>query len=212
MHFDQNTIFIIVAAVIGISRLIAQIAESARERSQRREQQAKQGPSERRRPIIATAPKTDEERVREFLEALGAPKGAAPPPKVQPRTDFPPRPLAPSPPPPISRPFSPVPLEPIAEKVRKIFTPPPPPLVTAPPPPSEADAPGAWLREEEKIESAATRFEAAQAAAATITPAAATMNWQEALRSRESVRAALVLREILGPPRALRELGFAPKR
>jgi hypothetical protein len=214
MHFDQNLIFIIVAAVIGISRLVARIAENSREQSQRRNQQAQHRGQSRRQlpPSLPTRPKTDEERVREFLEALGQPVGTTPPAKVQPRTNVPLRPMAPIPPPPLSRPFSPVLLKPMAEKVRRMVT--PSSLPAAVPIPSvsvEADEPGAWLREEEKIETAAAKFrEAARATAdyGAVPREAAAVNWKTALRSRDSVRAALVLREILGPPRALRELEF----
>ncbi|MGI9114364.1 MAG: hypothetical protein ACR2FX_04910 [Chthoniobacterales bacterium] len=209
MHFDQNTIFIIIAAVIGISRLIARIAENSREQSQRRDRQAQQ--SNQQRPIIAAAPKADEERVREFLDALGVPKEVTPPPKVRPRTDIPPRPLAPIPPPPLPTPFPPVTLTPLREKVRKVFTPAPKPVVTASSP-SQTEEPSAWLRDEQRIESAAAKFETAIQAAPELTTAAAApamFNWKEALRSRESVRAALVLREILGPPKGLREVEFA---
>ncbi len=200
MHFDQNIIFIIVAAVIGISRLVARIAEKSREQ-QRRDKEATRPVQPARPPLVASAPKTDEQRVREFLEALGAPPGTTPPPKVQGRTDVPPRPMAPIPPPPLSRPFSSVLLKPIAEKARKIFAP-----QTAGP--SGAEEPGAWLRREKQIETAAAEFEAA--APAKGEPAApprdtADSIWKNALRSRDSVRVAFVLREILGPPRAFSE-------
>jgi hypothetical protein len=207
MHFDSNIVFIIVAAVIGISRLVARIAENARDQSQRRQRETKPEPAQRQRPtphVTVTGQKSDEERVREFLEALGVPEGAMPPPKVRPRTNVPPRPLAPISPPPMSRPFSPVLLKPVAEKVRKLFTPTAAP-VAAPGVAPESDAPGAWLREEERIESAAGKFEAAtraSAAQAIGAQVAPVTNWREALRSPQSVRAALVLREILGPPRA----------
>jgi hypothetical protein len=204
VHSDQ-LIFIIVAAVIGISRLVARIAEKGREQSQRRSQQA-QAEKPRQSPVF-TRPKTDEERVREFLEALGAPAGTAPPPRVQPRTDIPPRPVAPVSPPPLSRPFSPVILKPVVEKARRIFT--PAPATPSPEVSSEAAEPGAWLREEEKIEEAASKFEAATRATADEVASPrieGAINWKNALRSRESVRTALVLREILGPPRALREV------
>jgi hypothetical protein len=208
MHSDQ-LIFIIVAAVIGISRLVARIAEKGREQSQRRSQpaQAEKPQQPQQPPPVFTRPKTDEERVREFLEALGAPAGTAPPPKVQPRTDIPPRPVAPISPPSLSRPFSPVILKPVVEKARRIFT--PAPAAPMPEISSEAAEPGAWLREEEKIEEAASKFEAATRATADEVASPrieGAINWKNALRSRESVRAALVLREILGPPRALREV------
>jgi hypothetical protein len=217
MHFDQNLIFIIVAAVIGISRLVARIAENAREQSQRRNKQAQargqqqQPPQAQQPPPVFARPKTDEERVREFLEALGQPAGTTPPPKIQPRTDIPPRPIAPIPPPPLSRPFSPVLLKPVAEKVRKIFTP-APIAVPIPAAPSQAAKPGDWLREEEKVEAAAARFETATQAATEYGPVSHEIvgkNWREALRSRDAIRGAVILREILGPPRALRELELA---
>jgi hypothetical protein len=212
MHFDQNIIIVIVAAVIGISRLVARIAENAREQSQRRNKQAQapgqqsQPPQRQQPPPVFARPKTDEERVREFLEALGAPVGTAPPPKIQPRTDIPPRPVAPIQPPPLSRAFSPVLLKPIAERARRIFT--PRPATPVPDVSSETAEPGVWLREE-KIEEAAAKFETATRATAdegALARVQGPINWRDALRSRESVRAALILREILGPPRALREL------
>src|SRR5260370_4953452 len=108
MHWDQNIIFIIIAAIIGISRLVSRISEESKKQSQRR-RQAPQGPPPQPgipQPIQRTRPKTDEERVREFLEALGQPAGAAPPPKAQPRTQIPPRQLAPVQPPASMRPFA----------------------------------------------------------------------------------------------------------
>src|SRR5437762_9356813 len=103
MHWDQNIIFIIIAAIIGISRLVSRISEESKKRQspQRPPPQPKMP-----QPIQRTRPKTDEERVREFLEALGQPAGAAPPPKVQPRTQIPSRPLAPVQPPASMRPFA----------------------------------------------------------------------------------------------------------
>src|SRR5437763_3418211 len=100
MHFDQNIIFIIIAAIVGISRLVARIAEESKKRQQKRQPPTPSHPRpEYTQPAQRTQPKTDEERVREFLEALGRPVGTAPPPKVQPRTEFPPRPIAPVQPP-----------------------------------------------------------------------------------------------------------------
>src|SRR5205085_1446101 len=43
MHWDQNIIFIIIAAIIGISRLVSRISEESKKQSQRR-RQAPQGP------------------------------------------------------------------------------------------------------------------------------------------------------------------------
>src|SRR5206468_6788422 len=107
MHFDQNIIFIIIAAIIGISRLVSRISEESKKQSQRRRQPPQSPPPQPGipQPIQRTRPKTDEERVREFLEALGQPAGGAPPPKIHPRTQIPPRPLAPVQPPASMRPL-----------------------------------------------------------------------------------------------------------
>jgi hypothetical protein len=195
MHFDQNLIFIIVAAVIGISRLVARIAE--KQHSQKRDMESQQ--SKPARPAReATPPKTDEQRVRDFLEALGQPAGTAPPPKVQPRRDFPPRPVAPISPPPAMPPFSPVPVRPLAEKARRIFA--PKSVPTGPIAPANPDEPGAWLQEEKETE---TPHAAPAAPTAAPIPEVVESTWKNALRSRDSVRNAFVLREVLGPPRAL---------
>jgi hypothetical protein len=50
-------------------------------------------------PIPRAPSESDEDRIRKLLEALGQPPGSRPPPPVLPRTDIPPRPLAPVPPP-----------------------------------------------------------------------------------------------------------------
>jgi hypothetical protein len=213
MHFDQNIIFIVIAAVIGISRLVARIAENSREQSQRRNRQA-QAQSQQRQapqqpPPVFTRPKTDEERVREFLEALGQPAGTTPPPKVQPRTDIPPRPVAPISPASLPQPFPRDFIKPVAEKMRKIFAPPPAISTATPSALGERAKPGDWLREEAKVEAAAAKFEGAARVSGegrSGSSELAGLNWKEALRFRDSVRAAVVLREILGPPRALREL------
>ena len=44
MHFDQNIIFIIIAAVIAISRLVSRISEESKKQSQRRRQPPQQPP------------------------------------------------------------------------------------------------------------------------------------------------------------------------
>jgi hypothetical protein len=213
MHFDQNLIFIIVAAVIGISRLVARIADKAREQKRRA---AMRGEGRERRPAPqASAPTpgqtvrdSDQERIRKFLEALGQPAGTTPPPKVQPRTDVPRRPLAPVSPPPVFPQVPPV-VRPVIEKAREVFTKP------APLPPATEktkDEPGEWLRQEKETQTAAPTFRAKTAPRAVTgpeTPGALVPLWKTALRSPEAIRSAFILREILGPPRAFSELESA---
>ena len=216
MHFDQNIIFIIIAAIVGISRLIARIAEESKKRSQRPPQlpRAAVGPKPEYTPPVERAkPKTDAERVREFLEALGQPIGTAPPPKVQPRTQVPPRPLAPVLPPASMRPFAQPEFRSWKEEARKtVVVQPPAPtpaeikrvVIPSVPPaiPAEANEPGAWMAQEQARSIPATT-------AATDQPgvrSTATALWKQNLRSPDSLRTAIILREIIGPPRGLQSL------
>src|SRR5437588_7302821 len=162
MHWDQNIIFIIIAAIIGISRLVSRISEESKKQSQQRRQPPQRPPQppqppQMPQPIQRIQPKTDEERVREFLEALGQPAGAAPPPKVQPRMQIPPRPLAPVQPPASMRPFGKPQFQTWREQAKEIvvlqeptkIAPPEIKRVVAPlAVPAEAKEPGAWIAPE----------------------------------------------------------------
>ena len=216
MHWDQNIIFIIIAAIVGISRLIARISEESKKRSQR-PPQLPRAPGRPRpeytQPVQRTQPKTDADRIREFLEALGQPAGTAPP-KVQPRTEIPPRPLAPVQPPASMRPFRKPefrtwkeqmkeivvlqqPTEPVPPKIKRVVVPSVPPAV-----PAEANEPGAWIAQEQAQTAPATT----RMAVPTDQPVArATVEtlWKQNLRSADSLRTAIILREIFGPPRGL---------
>jgi len=215
MHWDQNIIFIIIAAIVGISRLIARISEESKKRSQR-PPQLPRAPSrpEYTQPVQRTQPKTDADRIREFLEALGQPAGTAPP-KVQPRTEIPPRPLAPVQPPASMRPFRKPEFRTWKEQVKEIVVlqeptkPTPARRVVVPsvPPaaPAEANEPGAWIAQELAETAPATT----KMAASTDQPgprATAETLWKQNLRSQDSLRTAIILREIFGPPRGLQPL------
>jgi len=211
MHWDQNIIFIIIAAIVGISRLIVRISEESKKRSQR-PPQLPRAPSrpEYTQPVQRTQPKTDADRIREFLEALGQPTGTAPPPKVQPRTQIPPRPVAPVQPPASMRPFGKPEFRTWKEKVKEIVvTKLPPAKRIVPPPavPAEANEPGAWIAEEEAEVGVAQKKEVVSRVSAPLTqaPSAETL-WKQILRSPDSLRTAVILREIFGPPRGLQQL------
>ncbi len=145
-------------------------------------------------------PQSEEERIRRFLEALGAPPGTRPPPPVRPRRVVTPatppaqrpkakrswvQPLPPlvttpkdlGPPPPTTTPF-----EPVAVEVAPSMTvAPPPPIIlpSAPAPMPRATAPSRVMPRQ---------------------------SLGTLLRSRASVRQAIILREVLGPPRGLQAL------
>src|SRR5690349_17559473 len=151
MHWDQNIIFIIIAAIVGISRLIAKISEESKK--QRRPPQPPrplgQPRPEYTQPVQRSQPKTDADRIREFLEALGQPVGTAPPPKVQPRTHNPPRPLAPVQPPASRRPFGRPQFRTWKEQIKETVVQqptklPPAGRVVVPSVSAEANEPGAW--------------------------------------------------------------------
>jgi len=109
MHWNQNIIFIIIAAIIGISRLVSRISEESKNNPALRAfnlRSVRHRSREFHSPLATRPKKPTKERVREFLEALGQPAGAAPPPKALPRAQIPPRTLAPVQPPASMRPFA----------------------------------------------------------------------------------------------------------
>src|SRR5438105_11884007 len=218
MHWDQNIIFIIIAAIIGISRLVSRISEESKKQSKRRRQSTQRPPSQTAmpQPIQRTEPKTDEERVREFLEALGQAPGSTPPAKVQPRTQIPPRPLAPVQPPASIRPFAKPEFRTWREQAKEIVVLQQPTKialpqikrVVVPPVPAEAKEPGAWIAQEEAQTGAATKMAIARADDQPSVRASADAIWKRTLRSPEAVRTAIVLREIFGPPRGVQSSNF----
>ena len=161
-----------------------------------------------------TPPQTEEERVRRFLEALGVPPGTQPPPPVRSRTVTPRSVVTPaprSPPPKIKRswaqPLPPVittpedmPLPPLTtapqpEPVFVVETQPAAEVVVPPPLPAELSA--------QPLVPRLTR-KAAPARALPMT------SLRPMLRSREKIRQAIILREVLGPPRGLEPFGQFP--
>jgi hypothetical protein len=219
MHFDQNIIFIIIAAIIGISRLIARISEESKKRQQKRPPQppGTSGPRpEYTQPVQRTQSKTDADRIREFLEALGQAPGTAPPPKVQPRTHIPPRPVAPVQPPASMRPFARPEFRTWKEQIKEIVVqqptkPPPAKRLVAPsvPPvaPGEVNEPGAWIAQEQpQTTPATTKIAVPTPADQLIARATPETLWKQILRSPDCLRTAIILREIFGPPRGLQSL------
>jgi hypothetical protein len=219
MHWDQNIIFIIIAAIIGISRLVGRISEESKKQSQRRRQPPQRPPSppEIPQPIQRMRPKTDEERVREFLEALGQPAGAPPPPKIQPRTQIPPRPLGPVQPPVSMRHFAKPEIRSWREQAKEIVVlqqpaetaPPEIKRVVVPPPvPAEANEPGAWIEQAQAQTAAPTKIAIARTDDQPSVRASADTVWKQTLRSPDAARTAIILREIFGPPRGVQSSNF----
>jgi hypothetical protein len=208
MHLE-NLLFLLLVAVAVLFQFLAKTAGKAGKDQTKRTST----PIPRTPPPIPRAPgESDEEQIRKFLEALGQPPTSKPPSPVVPRTNIPPRPLAPVQPPTLypARPWqltreerrkrdiipkeSPPP--PIVSRAEKIVTPKATgaptfevyegPLPIAPPifkTPAELYAGG--MRSTAKTEEP-------RADIATL------------LASISGLRNAMILREILGPPRGLR--------
>ena len=218
MHWDQNIIFIIIAAIIGISRLVSRISEESKKQSQGRRQPPPQ-PPQTPQPIRRIQPKTDEERIREFLEALGQAPGSAPPAKVQPRIQIPPRPLAPVQPPASMRPFGKPEFRTWREQAKEIevlqqptkIAPPEIKRVVAPPlvAPADENQPGTWIAPEQaQTVAATTKTSIARTDDQPSVRASADTIWKQALRSPNAARTAIILREIFGPPRGVQSSNF----
>jgi hypothetical protein len=87
--------------------------------------------------------------------------------------------------------------EPVPPKIKRVVV---PPAI-----PAEANEPGAWIAQEQAQTAPATT----RTAVPTDQPVArATVEtlWKQNLRSPDSLRTAIILREIFGPPRGLQSL------
>src|SRR5206468_1724069 len=151
---------------------------------------------------------SDADRIREFLEALGQPPTSTPPPPVAPRTDIPPRRLAPVRPPPV--------MTPRAWRLPREHRPSEQPSrfqeVVPPPVPGPA-TPGFEVHEalpvelqqppiiKTPVEAYAGQKSFGVAKAADFKTDLATL-----LASKSGLREAIILREIFGPPRGLQEV------
>jgi hypothetical protein len=152
---------------------------------------------------------TDEERIREFLEALGQPTSAKPPPKIIRRTM-----------PETRRVFPRVPpiIEPrLEKKPYPTLTTVPPVEVTAmpsPPPIAQPPAPAPPVTRAVIFASETSAYQVHTSAAVpastdpTITKETRPMlpSLSALVRSPDALRQAVILREIFGPPRSLRAL------
>lgn len=186
-HFD-NWIFLLLVAVAMLFRWLTSVANKASKNSNEK--------STSTPPPIPRAPEeTDEQRIRKFLEALGQPAGARPPPPIALRTDIPPRPVAPVQPP------SAFPRNVLTPRKRQIIlsktTQAPTPVFEVEKRPAQIEPP---TEIKAPVEAYAIDTDAKTAAARSETSVAAL------LRSPSGLRDAIVLREIFGPPRSLQPL------
>jgi hypothetical protein len=197
-HLD-NLLFLLLIAVALLFQFLAKAAGKAGKDQTRRT--STPGTSA---PTPRAPTESDEERVRKFLEALGQPPTSRPPPPVLPRTNIPARPLAPVQPPmaPLSQlrrekppkretipsEISPQPVRGPAKVVPPTFEVREGPLPIAPP---IIKAPGKTY---EPVTSTIVKAKEPGRDIATL------------LASTSRLRDAIILREILGPPRGLQAL------
>ena len=225
MHFD-NWILVLLVVIVSLLRWLATKAGTSKPG-----QDQKQQPQPRRRPEETqprrTPPLSDEEQIRKFLEALGQPRTAKPPPPVPPRTDIAPRPVAPVQPPRSAIPIPEIPRPRPAPQPRPVTSPVPtvvqrrraemipgkvePRYQAARPSPAAAPV-------FEVHETAVPLPEMTQAMTSPVQTTAqvpASDQQQDRslaglLRNARSVRDAIILREILGKPRSLQPLEDLP--
>jgi hypothetical protein len=154
-----------------------------------------------------TPQESEQERMRRFMEAVGLPPDSTPPPVVRPRATTNPPPLLPVKPP-VRYP------EVMPGRLRRV-----PPVTTAPPaqpvsrriPPVPAPMRAASFPEPASMAppvpqtSAPARASQPGALVPATQPATPARALLERLRDPASIREAIVLREVLGPPRAFHQ-------
>jgi hypothetical protein len=208
----DNLLFILLIAVAALFQLLSKTISKAG-KSDSNETSSSPRP-ETPRPIQRAPRESDADRIRKFLEALGQPPTSTPPPPVAPRTDVPPRRLAPVQPPPVIPGAWRLPREQrekpdVAQRESAPLEQPshlqeivPPPI---PPPAAQAfevhEALPVELQQPPIIKTPAEAYAAATQAVAK--RADFTMNIATLLVSKSGLREAILLREILGPPRGL---------
>ncbi len=178
---NDTIIFLILAGIALIFKVLSK-ARSTHD--------AKPEPPAPNEPKARPSAESEQERVRRFLEALGVPPGTEPPPPVRTRQAIPRRVVTPTTPRSASEPATPLkweqPLPPLTS------APPIEPVVAVEAPPVPA-APHPLARP------------LARAVAEQL-PRPVARSLGEMLRARGSVRQAIILREVLGPPRGLQPL------
>jgi hypothetical protein len=212
----DNLLFLLLIAVAALFQLLSKVVSKARknESDETPDSSTQQTP----RPIQRAPRESDADRIRKFLKALGQPPSSTPPPAVLPRTDIPPRRLAPVQPPPVipgawqlprQRREKPdvtqresAPLEQLSGLKQVV-----------PPPVSPPAAPAFEVREALPVEFQQPQIITPQAEAYGAPMAfgvAKTADFKTdigtLLASKSSLREIILLREILGTPRGLQAL------
>lgn len=201
----ENLLFLLLLALAGLFQLLGRAARKTRED----EEKPTPKPAPRTLTPIPRAPaQSDEERIRKFLEALGQPPAAKPPPLVTPRTDIPPRPLAPVQPP-VLQPAPPWILSREERRKRDVIQRETPAPATARRAPS-VETIFEVHKEPLRIEQSPILKTPVETSAGATRPISKGAELKTGiatlLASNTGLRDAIILREIFGPPRSLQPL------
>jgi hypothetical protein len=176
-QMEQLVIILLIALISFINWLVKKSAEMREAR--KREQGAAKGGESLRRELPPPPEAEPEASMRRLREALGLPDEAQPPALPKRMEQRVPPPLAPPPPPPPSPPRRPPPARPVISPV-------------------------AVARAHEEYRFIAMPHRIGKPAAPRIEVAASTSRLRELLGSTGGLRDAVVLSEILGPPKCMR--------
>src|SRR6476620_4408978 len=210
----DNLLFLLLIAGAALFQLLSKAISKAGKRDSN---ETSNSPSPQTpRPIQRSPRESDADRIRKFLEALGQPPSSTPPSPVVPRTNIPPRRLAPVQPPPVIPGAWRLPREraekpdvsqgesaPLGQPGRLQQTVPSP----VPPPAAATFEVHEALPVEPQPSIIKTPVESDAAASQVIAKrAGSNRNIATLLASKSSLREAILIREILGPPRGLQAL------
>jgi hypothetical protein len=211
----DNLLFFLLIAVAALFQLLSKTISKAK-KSDSNETSSSLEP-QTPRPIQRAPRESDADRIRKFLEALGQPPSSTPPSPVLPRTNIPPRPLAPVQPPPALTRVWRLPRE-RAEKpdvgqgeiapleqpsgLQQII----PPPVTPPAAPAFEVHEALPVELRQAPSTKPVEAYAAPKGFGVATTADFKTDIATLLGSKSRLREAIILREIFGPPRGLQAL------
>src|SRR5882724_3790690 len=212
----DNLLFFLLIAVAALFQLLSKAISKAG-KSDSNETSTSPRP-QAPRPIQRAPRESDADRIRKFLEALGQPSSSTPPSPVLPRTDIPPRRLAPVQPPPVIPGMWRLPRErrekpdvsqresaSLEQPSRLQQIVPPPVPLPATPAFEVYEALAVELQQPPIIKTPDEAY-AAPKAFGVAKRADSKMNIATLLASKSSLREAILLRELLGQPRGLQAM------
>jgi len=211
----DNLLFFLLIAFAALFQLLSKAVSKSKKESD----ETPRSPTPNMPPPIRRVPaESDADRIRKFLEALGQPPSSTPPSPVLPRTDIPPRRLAPVQPPPVIPGVWRLPREqrqkpdvtqresrPLEQPSRFQEVVPPPVPGPATPGFEVHEALAVELQQPPLIKTPSEAY-AAPKAFGVAKRADSKANIVTLLVSKSSLREAILIREILGPPRGLQEI------